>query len=220
MIGLKKKKDVGRIRTIPEDIIKKLLTSIDMDTYVGLRDYAIIVLTLDTGIRPNEMCCLEISDLDLEHAELKIRPSISKTRVARVLPLSYQTVEILRNLILIRKENWNNHIFLSIDGNKFSIDAWETRLKKYSKKIGYKFTPYDLRHTFAIMYLKNGGNAFALQKLLGHTDLTMTKRYVNFVQSDIAEQHVTASPVNLFIQRTTRIKRLIKNVAKDMKIDE
>lgn len=216
MTGLRKKRDVGRIRTIPSDIIKKLIATIDINTYVGLRDYTLIVLTLDTGIRPSEACGIELKDLDLEHAELKIRPTIAKTRVSRTLPLSYQTVEILRSLILIREETWTNYIFLSIDGKKFSTNAWETRLEKYSKKIGYKFTPYDLRHTFAIMYLKNGGNVFALQKLLGHTDLTMTKRYVNFVQSDITEQHITASPVNTFIQRTTRIKRLVKNVTKEV----
>lgn len=212
MTGLKKKKDIGRIRTIPQDIIKKLLDNIDMNTYVGLRDYALIVLTLDTGIRPSEACGIELKDLDLEHAELTVRPVIAKTRVQRLLPLSYQTVEILRKFILIRQTGWADYIFLSIDGNKFDTNAWEIRISKYSKEIKYKFTPYDLRHTFAIMYLKNGGNVFALQKLLGHTDLTMTKRYVNFVQSDITEQHITASPVNVFIQRTTRIKKLVKNV--------
>lgn len=220
MTGLRKKKDVGRIRTIPQDIIKKLLNNIDVNTFVGLRDYTLIVLTLDTGIRPSEACGIELKDLDLEHAELTVRPIIAKTRVQRVLPLSYQTVEILRKFILIRQRGWANYLFLSIDGCKFDTNAWEIRISKYSKKINYKFTPYDLRHTFAIMYLKNGGNVFALQKLLGHTDLTMTKRYVNFVQSDITEQHVTASPVNVFIQRTTRIKRLIKNVSKEVETDE
>ena len=219
-IGLKKKRDTGKIRTIPQDIISKLLNSIDINTYIGLRDYAFIVLILDTGIRPSEACGIKLKDLDLEHAELTVQPSIAKTRLLRVLPLSYQTVEIFKKFILLRDKDWIDYIFLSSSGNQFNTNAWELRTQQYSKLIRYKFTPYDLRHTFAIMYLKNGGNVFALQKLLGHTDLTMTKRYVNFVQSDITEQHVTASPVNIFIQRTTRIKRLIKNVSKEVEIDE
>lgn len=220
MTGLKKKKDTGKIRNIPNDVIDKLLKNIDINTYIGLRDYVFIVLTLDTGIRPSEACGLELTDLDLEHFELVIRPIIAKTRIRRVLPLSYQTVEILKRFISIREDNWAKYLFLTIDGKQFSTNAWEFRTQYYSKKINYRFTPYDLRHSFAILYLKNGGNVFALQKLLGHTDLTMTKRYVNFVQSDINEQHITASPVNNFIQRTTRIKRLMKNVIKEVGINE
>ena len=220
MTGLKKKKDTGKIRNVPNDVINKLLKNIDINTYIGLRDYVFIVLTLDTGIRPSEACGLELTDLDLEHFELEVRPIIAKTRIRRVLPLSYQTVEILKRFISIREDNWAKYLFLTIDGKQFSTNAWEFRTQSYSKRINYRFTPYDLRHTFAILYLKNGGNVFALQKLLGHTDLTMTKRYVNFVQSDINEQHITASPVNNFIQRTTRIKRLMKNVIKEVGIDE
>lgn len=220
MTGLKKKRDEGKIRNIPEDIIKKVLESIDINTYIGLRDYTLILLTLDTGIRPSEACGVELRDLDLEHSELTIRKEVAKTRVKRVLPLSYQTTEIFRKFTSIRNSDWNNYIFLTIDGEQFSTNAWEFRTQYYSDKVGYYFTPYDFRHTFAILYLKNGGNVFALQKLLGHKDLTMTKRYVNFAQSDIVEQHISASPVNRFIQRTTRIKKLVKNVVKEVEISE
>lgn len=51
---------------------------------------------------------------------------------------------------------------------------------------------------------------FLYKKCCGHTDLTMTKRYVRLAQEDLTEQHIKASPVNNFIKRTTRIKRKIK----------
>lgn len=54
------------------------------------------------------------------------------------------------------------------------------------------------------------GDVFALQKMLGHTDIQMTKRYVRLEDEDVAEQHTKASPVNNFIKRTTRIKRTFK----------
>ena len=114
MIGLKKKKDVGKIRNIPEDIIKRILDSIDINTYIELRDYALIVLTLDAGIRSSEACGGKINDLDLEHAELIVRVEVAKTRVKRVLSLFYQTVEILKNFIAIRDIKWPSFIFLTI----------------------------------------------------------------------------------------------------------
>lgn len=68
-----------------------------------------------------------------------------------------------------------------------------------------------LRHSFVIYYLRNGGNVFALQKELGHTEIDMTKRYVNLTENDLREQHKKASPVNLFVQRTTQVNKLFKD---------
>lgn len=98
---------------------------------------------------------------------------MAKTRVRRVLPISYQTVEILRKFLMIREDNWLNYLFLTIRGTKMNTNAWEIRMKKYREQLGCQFTPYDLRHSFAIMFLKNGGNVFALQKVL------RTRRYIN-----------------------------------------
>jgi site-specific recombinase XerD len=67
----------------------------------------------------------------------------------------------------------------------------------YSKRIGIKVRPYDLRHSFALNFLRNGGNVFALQKLMGHSTLDMTKRYLALTQGDLQEQHAKASPVNM-----------------------
>jgi integrase len=56
------------------------------------------------------------------------------------------------------------------------------RLYMYSKKIGVKVTPYSLRHTFAIMFLRNGDNQFALKYEMSHSTMAMTSRYVKLAQ--------------------------------------
>jgi integrase len=58
---------------------------------------------------------------------------------------------------------------------------------------------YDLRHAFALSYLRNGGDTLSLQRIMGHTDLTMTKRYVAYTLGDIKEQHAHVSPVNKLV---------------------
>ena len=57
-------------------------------------------------------------------------------------------------------------------------------------------SPHTFRHTMAVTFLRNGGQVFALKKILGHTDLNMTNRYVALVQADIAKQHRQFSPVD------------------------
>ncbi|NLZ51754.1 MAG: site-specific integrase, partial [Thermoanaerobacteraceae bacterium] len=69
---------------------------------------------------------------------------------------------------------------------------------------GYKITPYDLRHSFALLYLRNGGNVFTLQRTLGHTDLNMTKRYLALTGEDLKVEHEKATPVSDIVGKRVR----------------
>ncbi len=210
-LKLKRKRDEGRARNIDHEVLKKLLDTVDVSTYAGLRDYALIVLTLDTGIRPKEAMSLKIEDVDFIRSTLTIGKGIAKTRIARILPLSFQTLQVLKKLLAVKPDEWEDNLFMTVDGRPMTVGRWEKRVSTYSKKIGHKIACYDLRHTFAIMFLRNNGNVFALQHELGHTDLAMTKRYVKLAESDLKEQHAVASPVNNFLKRTTRVQKLFRN---------
>jgi site-specific recombinase XerD len=59
-------------------------------------------------------------------------------------------------------------------------------------------SPHTFRHTFAISFLRAGGNVFTLKEMLGHTSLAMTNRYVAIAQADISKQHAQFSPVKTF----------------------
>jgi site-specific recombinase XerD len=64
-------------------------------------------------------------------------------------------------------------------------------------------SPHTLRHSAAVIFLRNGGNLFALQKMLGHTSLEMTRRYCELADVDVKRAHLTASPVdNLLLPRS------------------
>jgi site-specific recombinase XerD len=84
--------------------------------------------------------------------------------------------------------------------------SWGHRLKGYSVRLGHSITPYSLRHSFALLYLRNGGNVFTLQRTMGHADLNMTKRYLALNGEDLKREHDTAAPVNLFNKK--RVKNL------------
>ena len=67
---------------------------------------------------------------------------------------------------------------------------------------GVRCSPHVLRHTCAVMYLRNGGDVFTLQKLLGHEDLTMTRRYAELSQTDVQEKHRLYSPMDALRPKT------------------
>jgi site-specific recombinase XerD len=202
----KKKKANGRIVEIEEDILQKLLTLPDQETFTGLRDYALLIFTLDTGIRPKEALTLTEDDFDLKHCIVNIPENKSKTRVSRSLPMLNHTADIIGQLIKAHFDGWSKDrpVFCTCEGLYLNRNTWGDRLEIYSKKLGVKIRPYDLRHVFALMYLRNGGHAFGLQKMLGHTDISMTRRYVNLSGNDLKETHRNASPLNSLVTNSKK----------------
>lgn len=209
-LKLKKRRDNGRVRTIQPDDIKKVLSVLNLNTYTGFRDYTIIMVTLDTGIRPSELFHLREENFDTKYNKLKIPVDIAKTDRDRILNLSQQTSELLIKLISVKDSSWDDLIIHTCEGGALNTDRWTKQLARYSVKAGVKMTAYDFRHTFAIMFLKNGGNLFALQDIMGHSDLTMTRRYVKFASEDTEQQHSKASPVKDFLKRNTKVRKLFK----------
>lgn len=208
--GIKKRYDEGKIRQVDKNTLTKLLNLPNQQTFAGLRDYCLLLLTLDTGIRPGEAIQLSIEDIDLASNTITVRAGVSKTRRVRHLPISQVAAKAIRKLINARHPAWNTNtpVFCSYEGKPLKRNGWYQRLALYSKKLGVKVNPYSLRHTFAVMYLKAGGNAFSLQHTLGHSDMQMTKRYVYLTNQDLADVHRVASPLNSLIDRGSRVRKL------------
>lgn len=207
--GIPQRREEPRVREIDEAKLKALLALFDRRTYSGLRDYALLCLTIDTGVRPKEALSLLAEHFNQRGMEIRIPGSIAKTRISRTLPLLPLTVDAIRKLLSVRPESWGNApIFATAEGNPMDTHAWSLRLHRYGEKLGFKITAYDLRHAFALMFLRNGGHALALQRTLGHADLTVTKRYVALTQQDMREQHKIASPLNAIVQRKERMRKI------------
>lgn len=193
---IKKRKEGSRVVAIDAEILQKLLEVPARETFVGLRDFTLILLTLDTGIRPSEALALKPNDFNLISGAMTIPAGAAKTRVSRTLSISEPTVEALRSLLNARPRSWSNKVtvFSTESGNQLSRHVWGDRLERHSKKVGVHIRPYDLRHAFSLEFIRNGASAFSLQKTLGHVDISMTKRYVALVDEDLKTDHKKASP--------------------------
>ncbi|MEC0369991.1 tyrosine-type recombinase/integrase [Paenibacillus chibensis] len=208
--GMKKRKTENRAVSIEVDVLSALLNAPDQSTFVGLRDYTLILLTLDTGIRPSEATRLIPQDFNASAREMYVPSKVAKGRVARTLPLSDITVKSIRKLIAVRSEDWSEEtpIFCSYEGRPLNRHTWGDRMEIYSNQIGRHIRPYDLRHVFALEFLRNGANAFSAQKALGHSTMEMTRKYIALVNNDLKMEHQKASPLNTVLN--SKVKRNTK----------
>jgi integrase len=196
--GLPSRKAEPRIvRTDIEDI-RKALDSLPSDTWNGLRDTALLLLQMDTGIRPGEALSLLASDVSIQGRTVNVRAAIAKTRTARVLPISDATAGAIDKLLRVRPGEWKTSpLFCTSAGTPLDAKGWYHRLGWICRKAGVpNISPYDLRHGFALLYLKSGGDVFSLKDIMGHTTMSMTSRYIAFSGDDIQEAHARFSPMN------------------------
>ena len=95
----------------------------------------------------------------------------------------------------------SDYLFLTRSGEALTTNRIETIIEDYGRKagiVGVRCSPHTFRHTFAISYLRNGGDVFTLQQILGHETLDMVRKYLNVAQYDLQAAHQRCSPVDNF----------------------
>ena len=204
-LQLKKVRDEGNVQPAEIKDIQALLKALDKHNYTELRDYNIVLLMLDTGIRTSELMAIKNDDYDPETQSIFIRPEVAKTSRSRTLYLSAMTNASLKKFLKVKPKEWENLLFPTRDGKQLKANVLGRNFRKYCDRIGAKFTPYQIRHSFATFYLENGGDLFTLQRQMGHTDLQMTKRYTEISDKLLVECHQNYSPIGLLQSSSRRV---------------
>ncbi|MCX7911988.1 MAG: tyrosine-type recombinase/integrase [Dehalococcoidales bacterium] len=201
------------IPTFTEEQLKKIFGVIDTATPTGFRDYTIILTLLDTGMRCGELIGLRLTDVNLENRILKVRGKGNRERLvpigAKVQKAIWKYVSHHRPEPALPKYD---QVFLTRDGRPISKDRLEAIVERYGRKAkitGLRVSPHTFRHTMAVMFLRNGGDVFSLQRILGHSSLEMLRGYVNLAMSDISRAHQKSSPADN-LELTLRLNHIIK----------
>lgn len=156
------------------------------------RNRAILLMMLDTGIRSGELCGLKV--INLSPDQIKVFGKGSKERKIPISELTYKAV--LRYWGDERTETpTTGTVFVNEAGKPFRPDGLHEVLRRIGVRAKVHLHPHRMRHTFAISFLRNQGNIYVLQKILGHTTLDMVKRYLKLAESDISEAHRLATPL-------------------------
>lgn len=200
------------IRILSEEQIKALLTIPDKNTFIGYRNYCILLTFLDTGIRLSELINLKINDIDWLTNTFFI---VGKGNKERQVPFSLILKKVLEKYIRLRGDiEGQNLLFVNQFGERLKPRRVQEFIKNYGRKAGItnvRVSPHTFRHTFATYWIKNGGDIFTLQRILGHTTLDMVRQYVYLGNKDIQTQHYKYSLLyNLEIKDLTKRRKLFK----------
>jgi integrase/recombinase XerD len=162
------------------------------------RDKAILLLLLDTGVRIGECSRLRVSDVNLENGEVQVRPHhVRKTRPRTTLLGTAARHAVWRYLIDRENVRSDDPLFVSVENKPLTTTAYRSLFRRMGRRANVQNVhPHRFRHTFAIQFLRNGGDIFTLQRLLGHATLAMVNKYLNLAKSDIVAAHKRASPVD------------------------
>jgi len=180
------------MQTYTEKELEKLFAQPDKKIEIGFRDYCIMLTLLDTGIRVSELCGLNIGDVDLNNGYLKV---MGKGAKERLVPLGIKAIkQLLKYRLRYRSEADHSHpFFINRNSERLvmrRVEAQITRYGEMAKLKGVRVSPHTFRSSSAVLYLRNGGDTFSLQKKLGHSTLEMTRRYATLADTDVRDKHL------------------------------
>lgn len=166
------------------------------------RDQAIILVLLDSGLRASELCSLKIGEVDIKRGKLEIKHGIeggAKGGKGRIVFLGKVTRQAVYRSLTEREdmEDPDAPLFTVSRTRPFKPATLRHSIKSIAERAGVKKAyPHKFRHTFAITYLRSGGDVFTLQALLGHSSLDMVRHYAQIAQIDVEQAHRKASPAD------------------------
>jgi len=220
----KPKRRKSIVNTFSLEQIDAVLAKCGKD-FAGARDRAMVTMLLDCGLRVSELAGLDLDDVDWTDGTLIV---LGKGSNERVVPFGHTARQTLTAYIARRGELDTPALFVSTLGAR--LDRYRVRdiIEKRCENAeitGVGCSPHTFRHTMAVSYLRNGGDVFSLQKLLGHSTLDMTRKYAELSQTDVQDKHRLYSPADRLQsankgsgrkRRLARIIRVILSGAKNL----
>jgi len=187
--------------------IQSMVDVFDLSTEEGFRDYIIVLLLVDTGIRRSEVSSLCVDDVQVDYIRVH-----GKGRKERFVGISPELSTLIWKYIHKYRHPKNpDETALSLSTKTYpglpfrrgAMDALINRLKVATGIDNVRFSPHTFRHTHAKMYLEEGGDIFSLSRELGHSDIKTTQRYLESFSSDNARKsHNKFTPLNRVKMRT------------------
>jgi len=177
--------------------VERLLAVFDPRNAYDRRTAAMVGLLVDTGMRTGELSALRTADVNLHIGELRV---VGKGEKARVVVAGRRALSLLRRYLHHRPPGLgqaSDRLFVTTSGRALDPHQIGHIVRRLRRRSGIpRLYAHLLRHTFAVHFLRNGGNPLTLQRLLGHASLATTNRYVTLATGDLVAAHRQSSPLD------------------------
>ncbi len=184
---------------LQEDEVERLFHAMDGNPFTVGRDRALLETLYGGGLRVSEAMALDVNDLHLDGAYLRIRGKGNRERISPIGSAAIRAIEEyhpLREDHLLRLGKQENGVFLNKNGTRLDVRSVRRILLKLAAKAGLekRVTPHMLRHSFATHLLDRGADLRSVQELLGHANLTTTQIYTHVTTHRLRDVYEGAHP--------------------------
>ncbi|MGN2271659.1 tyrosine-type recombinase/integrase [Priestia megaterium] len=204
MIKIEKVKTDTKIDVFSDNHIKQMLNYYRRlkgreHSFYAYRDYTIILTLLGSGMRLGEMCNLTWKEVDLITGTIIV---FGKNRMQASIPITDRLVKELAEYKMFCLQNFSElstHVFVNRENQPMTTNAVKNVFKRLKEIMNFKdvrLSAHTFRHTFAHRFLINGGDVFTLQKMLRHSNLKMTEKYLAIWGTALREQNQKFNPLN------------------------
>jgi integrase/recombinase XerD len=169
-------------KAISRDEIARLLRqpiAESPDRPESIRDFAMLAVLYDTGMRVSELVSLDVDDVNLESGDVKCQGKAGRTRT---VPLGQAAINAVKDYLARARDlltsAGTSSLFVNHRGGRLTRQGFWLILKSYAQRAGIdNITPHTLRHSYAAHALGNGAELAEIQKQLGHVSISTTQVY-------------------------------------------
>ena len=183
---------------VNEDMVEKLMDAPASDSFIGLRDRAMLELFYSTGMRLRELVNINLDDFHTESQLIKVTGKGGKERLIPYGKRAQFSIEKFLEFCGVQLSEKEDIVplFINSKGKRISPRTVQRRIKMYLKTVtdGERFGPHTLRHSFATHLLSRGADIRAVQELLGHSSLSSTQIYTHIQPEKMKKVHQQAHP--------------------------
>lgn len=177
---------------------KHLMNNMDISKLHEYRDYVVMHTLLDTGMRIGECLMLNISEVDFKERAMLLLAENTKGKKSRYVFFSQQLAVMLKRWIQYKDRYLETDLlFPTIRGTAMKVSNFESNISKYAERANLdNVHPHMFRNNFSKRFLMNGGDIYALSRILGHSSVEVTeKEYLDLDASDLKKQYSGNSPL-------------------------
>lgn len=195
MDGIKKPRISRKLRkTISPTEFDLILGACNKRTFLGYRNYTMLLMLWDCMLRRAEIANLQIDDIDLRAGVMRIK---GKGNKVRMVPMGAKTIKAVHYYLhKWRKRYSGNYMFCTRQGTPFALHHVRQICYRTAQKVGLHMGCHIIRHSSATEYLRRGGQLGILSKILGHSDISTTSIYTHLLVEDAIKSYEQFSPAN------------------------